>query len=139
MKKTFSIIKCDIKKELHVGQRVVCSYYGEYSTDLNIIQNILCIFFGYFTPVKFGIIIGDAGNRNYFLTGRKEQFIWVKFKEYFLKKAIPISCIEDAVESAVNLEKFLISRKKEIGNPGYSRSSFDALSELVNKSNKFTA
>lgn len=92
-----------------------------------------------FEPVKLGVIIGDAGVHPYWLAahGRKEQYLFVKFKEYILPKPIPISCIQDALEAAERIKSFLEANIERVGEKGYSKEAFDSLSKNMNNAFKF--
>jgi len=129
-------IKNRKKRILHKGQKVRCTYYHE-STQYP--MRII----GGFTPVKLGVIVGDAGIRPYYLAvgdgsfNGTEQYLYVKFKEYFFKKAIPISCIKDAKEAVKNLESFLKENEHKIGEKGYSMESYDILYKQMNEAKEF--
>ena len=122
----------------YTGQKVRCIYYHES------IQHPYMIIGG-FTPVKLGIIVGDAGTRPYYLAGSTksteavgtEQYLYVKFKEYFFKKAIPISCMNDAQKEARALENMLKESEHRIGERGYDLESFNALTEQMNRAKLF--
>ena len=113
------------RKEFFVGQKVQCIYYQEY--DRNYMQYAYKRTFleklidKPFEPVKLGIIVGDAGVHPYWLAGngRKEQYLLVKFEEYFFAKPIPISCIEDALQAAESTQRFLKESEHRIGEKGY--------------------
>lgn len=128
------------KRELHTGQKVECVYYHEYVgkkdcyqrpwwqklTDLP------------FKPVKLGIIEGDAGIHPYWLgSNDTEQYLFVRFREYRFPKAIPISCIRDAKESANMIKNMLERDKDKVGQKGYDFDSFMALSEQAQKADNF--
>lgn len=126
---------------MFVGQKVECIYYHEYDNESNryqrpIIQRLLD---KPFKPVKFGVITGDAGTHPYWLadsTGQ-EQYLFVKFEEYLFDKAIPISCIQDAVEAAESTKKFLSENEHRIGEKGYSLEAFNALSKKADEGLRF--
>lgn len=117
---------------LRIGQKVKCVYYHEQ------IQYPFH-FINPFTPVKFGVIKGSAGIRPYYLAGGngKEQYLYVKFDEYIRKKAIPISCIYDAIEAAKKDELFLNAHKHQIGEKGYSIDSYLSLTDILKKNKEF--
>lgn len=114
---------------LKVGQKVQCVYYNEhedgqgYMRPKKEIMNDLP-----FKPVKCGTIIGNAGIHPYWLAPeKKQQYLFVEFKEYKFKKAIPISCIKDAKEEAKRTMNMLERNKDRIGQPGFSQQSYDTL------------
>lgn len=127
---------------LKVGQKVQAISYHEDEPD--------CTWTGYkrtseeiktdppFTPVKLGVVVGDAGVHPYRM-GRygKSQYLLVKFADYKLPKPIPISCLEDAAEAA---EKTFFKLKRDIhllGQKGYDTESFQYLVNMANKAKAF--
>lgn len=120
-------------KKLFIGQKVQCVYYHERIQYPNTIKA------EFFTPVKCGVIIGDAGVRKYYLAcgDGTEQYLWVKFKEYIFNKAIPVSCIDDAKESAERTLAFLKKSEHRIGEKGYELDSFLQLENQSKKALKF--
>lgn len=133
------------KKIFSKGQKVFCYYYHE-SIQLSKTPSLNPLrYFEMFTPCKFGVVIGNAGMRRFYLAvddngfGAKEQYVYVKFKEYLLPKAIPISCIEDATEYAKNTEELLKNNLNKIGQHGYSLQSFEYLNNLKQKAIEFTS
>lgn len=142
METTFSIKKYGRETILKIGQKVECSYYHEYPRkymDRSYHRPLYQLIDPPFKPVKLGIIVGDAGFHPYWLAhGDNEQYLFVKFKEYIFNKAIPISCIQDASESAAEMERFLKESESKIGEFGYDLESYNALTEQMNKAKKFT-
>ncbi len=100
------------------GQKVSCFYYCEEITH----PRRLFWFDKPFEPVKFGIICADAGQRRmhrpWYEQKDTEPYLWVKFKEYRFRKAIPVSCIEDITEYASRLESFMNSSQTPVGGHG---------------------
>ncbi len=127
---------------LQVGQKVECFYYHEYERSYMkgaYKRKWWQLFDLPFKPVKLGVIVGDAGIHPYWLAfGGNEQYLLVKFKEYFFAKPIPISCIRDAKQSVESMAKFLKENENKIGEKGYSLESFKALTEQMNKAKSFT-
>ena len=117
--------KYGIKNIFFIGQKVQCVYYHE-SIQY---PNKLWIFEKPFTPVKLGVIVGCAGIKPYYLSLKdgKELYLYVKFKEYYSKKAIPASCVIDASKEAESIKTLLEKNKHKIGQPGYSEESYNKL------------
>ena len=139
---TFISNKYGTETILQVGQKVECSYYHEYGRWYMkdaYKRKWWQLFDPPFKPVKLGVIVGDAGIHPYWLAGndRKEQYLLVKFKEYFFAKPIPISCIRDAKRSAESMARFLKESEHRIGEKGYDLASFKALTEQMNKAKSF--
>lgn len=131
-----------MKKELTVGQKVQCIYYHEYPSGKYKAYRrtwISKLIDKPFAPVKLGIIVGDAGIHPFWLaaSGGKEQYLFVKFKEYIFAKPIPVSCIQDALEAANHTFELLERNKHRIGLKGYSQDAFDGLSKQANLAKKF--
>lgn len=102
----FMIEKYGKTSNFHAGQKVIATYYHE---SIQYPDKNFC-FDEPFTPSKFGVIKGDAGMKDYYLgTDNKEQFLWVKFREYLFKKAIPMSCLLDAGEY-IQLTKIILNQ-----------------------------
>lgn len=123
-----------------IGQKVEVTYYHEYNYIPNEYHDSFfkSLFDKPFTPVKLGMIVGDAGIRSYWLAkDGKEQFLWVRFKECRFDKAIPISCIEDALVAAQRMEIFLRNGEKYLGERGYSYESFGQLTKQMNDAKAF--
>jgi hypothetical protein len=104
--------KYGVETTLRVGQKVECSYYQEYGRwfmKSAYKRKWWQLFDLPFKPVKIGVIVGDAGTHPYWLAEKdgKEQYLLVKFKEYFFAKPIPISCIIDAKQSAEIMARLL--------------------------------
>lgn len=142
MEQTFISNKYDTETILKVGQKVECSYYHEYGRWYMkdaYKRKWWQLLDRPFKPVKLGIIVGDAGIHRYWLAGtnREEQYLLVKFKEYFFAKPIPISCIMDAKESAKSMSRFLRESACMIGEKGYETESFKELEKLMNKAKLF--
>jgi len=143
MENTFVSDKYGIIKYFHVGQKVQCGYYHEYERWYmkNAYKRTLIsrLIDKPFKPVKLGIIVGNAGIHPYWLgIDNKEQYLYVKFKEYILPKPVPISCIEDALESAKRTSAMLERDKDKIGIvKGYDIKSRNWLKEQANKALKF--
>lgn len=137
------------EKELYIGQKVECVYYHE-SIQLDSDkrrQSILSTIVGdsTFTPIKCGKIVGSAGVRPYYLSGStntgangKELYLFVKFPEYTLKKAIPISCITDARQAANDTLVFLARNIDRVGQKGYSNEAYRALKQQADNALRFT-
>jgi hypothetical protein len=140
-KQTFIDNKYGKEKILHIGQKVECIYYHEYKGEIDSYKRTLLEKFidKPFSPVKLGIIVGDAGIHPYWLAGneRKERYLLVKFKEYFFAKPIPISCITDAEFSANRMDAVLKENEHRIGEKGFSKESFENLKNQNNKTRKF--
>lgn len=121
---------------LQVNQKVECIYYHEsiqYPNKIWLLDKP-------FEPVKFGIVIGDAGRRPYYLSNEvdnKELYLYIKFREYRFKKAIPISCIRDIKQSIASTERLIDANKDRIGEKGYSMEAFIALEQNIEKGKKF--
>jgi hypothetical protein len=140
--KTFVIEKYGNKKEFVIGQKVECIYYHEYGRWYMkdaYKRKWWQLFDLPFKPVKLGVIVGDAGVHPYWLAGndRKEQYLFVKFKEYFFAKPIPISCIQDALQAAERTLAMLERDKDKIGQKGYGQDAFDSLSKQANRALQF--
>lgn len=131
---TFISNKYGTETILQIGQKVECIYYHEYHK-----RKWWQLFDLPFKPVKLGVIVGDAGTHPYWLAvnDRKEQYLLVKFKEYFFAKPIPISCIRDAKQSAESMARFLKESEHRIGEKGYDLASFETLTEQMNKAKSF--
>ncbi len=135
----FTITKYGKTNTLTVGQKVFCSYYSCRT------QNPYKITFEPFQGPKYGIIIGAAGKKRFWLCfdeNKKayngfEKYLYVKFKEYKFTKAIPISCIDDAEEHIKFLEKVLERGKDKIGQKGYSIESYMALGGTLQSGEDF--
>lgn len=116
---------------LYLNQKVECSYYHEYNGEVESYQRSFLerIIDKPFTPVKLGVIVGEAGIHPYWLAGdgRKEMYLLVKFKEYLFAKPIPISCIYDAEFQSKRMESILKKNEYRVGEKGYSKQSFDML------------
>lgn len=136
---------------LHIGQKVECTYYNEaiqwketgiWNKDRTWWERFFDIKPVPFTPVKLGVIVGDAGIRPYYLAFGKDngyqQYLYVQFREYNKSKAIPISCIKDAKESARITREWLMRDKHRLGEPGYGMESFMALSQMAANAENFT-
>lgn len=126
-----------------VGQKVECIYYHEYPRsymkDAYKRKWFEIIIDRPFKPVKLGVVINDAGIHPYWLSPfGNEQYLLVKFKEYFLPKPIPISCITDAKEAVERMEFFLKKSIGRLGEKGYDFESFDKLTNQMNKAKAFT-
>lgn len=136
MGKTFFSNHYGIPKTFEVGQKVKCTYYHERIQY----PNRLWLFSKPFEPVKFGVIVGDAGIKPYYLAHptKVEQFLRVKFKEYSGNKDIPISCIEDAAESAKRLRNMICQDMDKLGQPGYDIASYLELLNCAEKAEVFT-
>jgi hypothetical protein len=139
---TFISNKYGTETILQVGQKVECVYYHEYGRLYMkdaYKRKWWQLFDLPFKPIKLGVIVGDAGTHPYWLAGndRKEQYLLVKFKEYFFAKPIPISCIIDAKQSAESMAIFLKESEHRIGEKGYDLASFKALTEQMNKAKSF--
>ena len=139
--KTFISENYGQRKEHFVGQKVECTYYHEYSRGYvkaykrSFLSRLID---KAFEPVKLGTIVGDAGVHPYWLgNGGQEQYLSIKFKEYTLPKPIPISCIQDALESAESMERLLKENQHRIGQEGYEGKYFDILSGDVKNALKF--
>jgi hypothetical protein len=140
--KIFIFDKYGVERTLAVGQKVICDYYHEYSRryEKSAYKRTLLskMIDKPFKPVKFGVIVGDAGVHPYWLgKDRKEQYLFVKFKEYFLPKPIPISCIKDALSESRNTAAFIEMHKNKIGEKGFSYESMNFLDELAHKGLEF--
>lgn len=139
--KTFTHEKYGKKNTFHVGQKVECTYYHEYIYEKKSYKRKWWQLFDKpFKPVKLGLIVGDAGNHPYWLScayDGKEQYLFVKFKEYLFAKAIPISCIRDSKESAESLERFLKENLHRLGEKGYDFESFEALTRQARNAKHF--
>jgi hypothetical protein len=128
-------------KDFKKGQKVRCIYYHEEIQK----PNKLWIIDKPFTPVKNGIVVGDAGMREYYLQydgnkkeyGGLQQFVYIKFNEYLFEKAIPISCVTDCKEAAEKLESFLENTKHRIGEKGFSEESYNSLLESAKVAKEF--
>ena len=139
-------------KSLHIGQHVQVTYYNE-SIQLEEDKRWLPFthrIFGDtpFTPVKLGVIVGSVGIQPYYLSGSTntgdgkryhgtEQYLYVKFKEYFFNKAIPMSCISDAEEAANNMLKMLERHECRLGDFGFSLDAYTQLKKQSEKALKF--
>ena len=136
---TFYTSKFSTKRELRTGQKVECVYYHELTQLYANKSKNLLDYVNPFTPVKLGVIVGDAGRRPYYLAGfdGKEQYLYVKFKEYLFKKAIPISCIYDAKESTEKMERMLKEDAHRLGEKGYEKESFDWFKKRINENKEF--
>lgn len=141
--KTFVIEKYGNKKEFVIGQKVECIYYHEYdrayTKDAYKRTWLSMLIDKPFKPVKLGVIVGDAGVHPYWLAGndRKEQYLFVKFREYFFAKPIPISCIQDALQAAESTKRFLEASMDRVGEKGYELDAFNSLSKNMNNAFKF--
>lgn len=138
----YSINKYGATKILMVGQKVECIYYHEYGSYMKDAYKrswLSKLIDEPFKPVKFGVIVGDAGTHPYWLAsgGATEQYLLVKFKEYILPKPIPISCIKDAKLSAEFLEKFLKMHENRVGEKGFDKESREALTIQLNRAKQF--
>jgi len=139
----YKITEYGQEKILSKGEKVKCVYYHEYphrSNDFNdsFIQRLID---SPFKPVKFGVILGSAGIKPYWLSSNKEgteEYLYVEFSEYFFKKAIPISCIENAKIEAKRMNDFVEKNRHKIGTKGYSEESFLSLKSQIKESNIFT-
>jgi len=139
---TFISNKYGTETILKIGQKVECIYYHEYPRlfEKDAYKRKWWQLFDLpFKPVKLGVIVGDAGTHPYWLAGndRKEQYLLVKFKEYFFAKPIPISCIRDAKKSAESMARFLKESEHRIGEKEYDLASFETLTEQMNKAKSF--
>lgn len=140
--KTFICNKYGTETILQVGQKVKCFYYHEYGRPYEVDsykRKWWQLFDKPFKPVKLGVIVGDAGTHQYWLgdNDRKEQYLLVKFKEYFFAKPIPISCIIDANQFAERMAILLEENEHRIGEKGYDLESFNALTGQMNKAKSF--
>lgn len=138
--KTFVIEKYGNKKEFVTGQKVECVYYHEYDNEKDAYQRSFLskMIDKPFKPVKLGVILGDAGIHPYWLgSDRKEQYLFVKFKEYKLPKPIPISCIQDALESAERNKRMIEENKNKVGEKGYSYEAMYYLQNQMEKAFEF--
>ena len=136
----FIYTKYGITSELFVGQKVECSYYGEWSHVADKYKRPLYqqIIDRPFKPVKLGVIIGDAGIHPYWLgDSRGERYLFVRFNEYLFDKAIPISCIEDAKKSAEKMLYILNQDAHRIGEKGYGITSYNSLLSQAKKAQEF--
>lgn len=141
--KTYTKNKYGITELLSDGQKVMCGYYHEYDREYmkdaykrTLLERIID---KPFKPVKFGVIVGDAGIHPFWLgIDRKEQYLLVKFEGDFFAKPIPISCIEDAAAYAKQRRSFTAANKDRIGEKGYDKESFDALNKWADEAEKFT-
>lgn len=131
-----------IERTLEIGQKVECIYYHEdiqWKENKETWRSLVPFMDAPFTPVKLGIIVGDAGNRPYYLSfGNGQQFLYVKFKEYRFAKAIPISCIKDAKQSALEMQQFISDNSHKVGQKGYSVDSVITLSTMAHNAMEFT-
>jgi len=137
---TFKHSKYGYETIIKVGQKVECVYYGEYERAVSYQRTWLARLIDKpFRPVKLGVVVGDAGWHPYWLAGnaKVEQYLFVRFNEYIFPKAIPITCIKDAAESAQKLEYFINYFKNRIGEHGWSKESYDLLKNRVEKAKKF--
>ena len=141
--KIFVIEKYGNKTEFSAGQKVECTHYHEYGRsymkDAYKRTWLSVLIDKPFKPVKLGVIVGDAGVHSYWLAGndRKEQYLFVKFKEYFFAKPIPMSCIQDAKQASERTLSMLERNKDKIGQKGYGQDTFDNLSKQANKALEF--
>src|SRR5690242_18520689 len=141
--KTFKFNKYGKEIEFSVGQKVECIYYHEYerwyTKDAYKRSWLSKLIDRPFKPIKLGVIVGDAGIHPYWLAGNdgKEQYLLVRFKEYFLPKPIPISCIKDALEVAEQIKAMLERDKDKIGQKGYSIEAFESLLKNMDNAFKF--
>ena len=128
--------KHGIEKALQTKQKVECSYYFEHMLNKEAYKRKWWQLFDKpFTPVKLGVIVGDAGIHPYWLgENNKEQYLFVQFKEYVFAKAIPISCIKDAKQSSEDMAKFLNQNEHRIGEKGFDILSFNTLKQQMEKS-----
>jgi len=62
----------------------------------------------------------------------KEEYIYVKFRQYFLPKPIPISCIEDSKIAAKKLNEYLINFKDHPNDHAIKK-----LKEMADNADKF--
>lgn len=136
------IVKYTENRTVNIGQKVECVYYHEYERwymkDAYKRTWLSRLIDKPFKPVKLGVIVGDAGIHPYWLgTDRKEQYLFVKFKEYIFPKPIPISCIRDALQSAERTLAMLERDKDKIGQKGYGQNAFDSLLKQAAKALKF--
>ena len=141
-KETFTGTYYGQETTLHLGQKVECTYYHEYSRLYMkdaYKRKWWQLFDLPFKPVKLGVIVGDAGVHPFWLgdNDRKEQYLLVKFKEYFFAKPIPMSCMEDTQEAADKMERILKADQHRIGEKGYSMGSYLALKNQAEKGKSF--
>lgn len=131
---TPTIFQHDSRDILEVGQKVECWYYHEYDGEPKCYKRPIKekIIDKPFTPVKLGIIVGDAGIHPYWL-GRdyKQRYLFVKFDEYKYPKAIPISCISDAKKMAEGLERLLAENATKIGQKVCDMGSYVSLTNQM--------
>lgn len=117
------------------GQEVFCSYYCEYSMEFKKMAYKRSFFERLidkpFKGPKTGFVVGSAGYHDYWLCGKKQLYVLVKFKEYFFAKPIPISCIQDRAEHAKQTLKFLTDNEHRIGQPGYSLEDYFKLKNNI--------
>lgn len=116
------------------GEEVTATYYHEHDGGtLDCYKRPFCQWIeSEFTPVKHGIIIGNAGTHPFWLgRNREEQYLFVKFKEYRFNKAIPISCLQNRQQRKKEILAFLEREKHRIGNPGYSFDSYNQLKNSI--------
>jgi len=122
-------------KEFKSGQQVKCIYYHEYFNEPKAKNRswLSLMFDKPFKPVKYGVVTGSAGVHPYWLAGGDgtEEYLWVKFKEYRFKKAIPISCCYDAKQAAIDDVNFLKQNYHNIGQKGYSKKAFIGLTSIL--------
>jgi hypothetical protein len=130
------------KKVLTVGQKVECIYYNEYGMiwgDDAYKRTWLSLLLDKpFKPVKLGVIIGDAGVHPFWMgVNGKEQYLLVRFKEYLFPKPIPISCINDAMQSVEKVYRMIERDKDKMGQKGYEEEYFDTCLDLASKAHEF--
>lgn len=138
MAQIFVIEKYGNRKEFTIGQKVECIYYHEYPDEKCAYKRSLLskLIDRPFRPVKLGVIVGDAGVHPYWLASnreQREQYLFVKFKQYVFAKPIPISCITDALQAAKRMEKFLQHGMDNLGSKGFSYESYNRLKKQMNK------
>ena len=129
-----------VNKTFKVGQKVACNYYHEYlNEECSYKRKWWQLFDAPFKPVKMGVIVGNAGVHPYWLSrnNQEEQYLLVKFKEYFFAKPIPISCLKDCKEFANDINLLLSESRHRVGEKGYSLESFTSLTNQANKADVF--
>ena len=122
------------------GQKVECFYYTEHGDKGYKRHWFEKLIDPPFQPVKLGVIVGKAGIFPYWLAagGKTETYLFVKFDQYFFKKAIPISCIRDAATSASNTIQYLKQNEHLLGKTGFEKKAFDLLMKQATAAQKFT-
>lgn len=110
------------------GQKVYVTYYNVYIGDRNV-----------FRPPQAGVII-KKGQRKYHFLNRSAtdglvRWYWVKFESGTFE--IPNTCIQDLELYIKGTERFLNGSKHLIGEKGYSKESFNTLTNYLDKAKDF--